>query len=507
MPVFVIPKPHSTDLQMVTHQSTGKYSLNSMIPRDDVIGYPLDNLRHLGEFLLSMHRHDPDLPWVLFKSDVAEAYRLLPVHPYWQIKQVNCIGGSFHVDRNSMFGGCTSGCNWISFMSLVSWIAKKKRNIDFLATYSDDSFRPELARNFTWYKPYNKFMPLNQAKILELWDEINLPHKEKKQVSGSILTIIGIEVDADNLTMTMPQESLQDLITAIIEFTSSHRKFTLREWQRLAGWINWSLNVFPLLQPALNNFYAKITSKSASNRYIRVNNAARADLTWAVNHLQHDTGIHLICQIHWDISSANFTIYCDACLEGMRFWLPDQSVSFYCPVPDGLMDEHIFYFKALCVLSSIHHLVETRQPPQSSRLLIYTDNDNTVAIFNTLWCLPKYNNILISAADVLIKEKLDLHVLHIPGELNYIADAIFRKNFDIAQQHVPGLTISSFSPPHVVLGAAPKWSLPMCGLDNPLGKFGHANTLYVNAPSLLDKLLITQLGKIMDPPWTLTLTS
>ena len=62
MPVFVIPKPHSTDLQMVTHQSAGKYSLNSMIPRDDVIGYPLDNLCHLGEFLLSMHRHDPDLP-------------------------------------------------------------------------------------------------------------------------------------------------------------------------------------------------------------------------------------------------------------------------------------------------------------------------------------------------------------------------------------------------------------------------------------------------------------
>ena len=140
-----------------------------------------------------------------------------------------------------------SGCNWISFMLLISWIAKKKHNIKFLATYSDDSFGPKLGCNFTWYKPYNKFMPLNQAKILELWDEINLPHKEKKQVFRPILTIIGIEIDADNLTMTMPQESLQDLIAAIIKFTSSHRKFTLRKWQRLAGWINWSLNVFPLL--------------------------------------------------------------------------------------------------------------------------------------------------------------------------------------------------------------------------------------------------------------------
>jgi hypothetical protein len=102
-------------------------------------------------------------------------------------------------------------------MSLVSWIAKKKRNIELLATYSDDSFGPEDANNITWYQPYRKVMPSNQAKMLQLWDEINIPHKEKKQVSGSLLTVIGIEVDANALTMTMPQNSLRDLISAITD--------------------------------------------------------------------------------------------------------------------------------------------------------------------------------------------------------------------------------------------------------------------------------------------------
>ena len=32
MLIFAVPKPHSTDLRMVTDQSAGKYSLNSMIP-------------------------------------------------------------------------------------------------------------------------------------------------------------------------------------------------------------------------------------------------------------------------------------------------------------------------------------------------------------------------------------------------------------------------------------------------------------------------------------------
>ena len=456
MPVFAIPKPHSTDLRMVTHQSAGNHSLNSMIPRDDIIGYPLDNLHHLGEFLLSMHHRNPDSPRILFKSNVTEAYRLLPVHPYWQIKQVNRIDGALHVDRNCAFGGRASGCNWIAFMSLVSWITKRKRNVELLGTYADDSFGPEHAHNITWYEPYRKFMPTNQVKILQLWDEINLPHKEKKQVYGSVLTIIGIEVDANALTMSMPLDSLRDLTAAITDFITSRRKFSLKEWQRLAGWMNWSFNVFPLLRPALNNFYAKISGKSAPNRYVRINNAVRADLSWAVSHLEHDTGIRLIQQLRWDASSADFIIYCDACLEGMGFWLPDKCVGFYSPVPEGLNEEQIFYFEALCVLSALHHIIDLQHPPQSSRILIYTDNDNTVAIFNTLRCLPRYNSILISAVDALIAGSLHLRVAHIAGELNYVADAISRNNFDLARRYVPGITISPFSPPRLMLGAAQK---------------------------------------------------
>jgi len=65
------------------------------------------------------------------------------------------------------------------------------------------------------YEPYHKFMPKNQVAILNLWDEINLPHKESKQVFGLTLTIIGIEVNADALTMTMPPDTINKLIIAI----------------------------------------------------------------------------------------------------------------------------------------------------------------------------------------------------------------------------------------------------------------------------------------------------
>ena len=214
--------------------------------------------------------------------------------------------------------------------------------------------------------------------------------------------------------------------------------------------------MFPLLRTTLNNFYTKITGKCAPNKYIRINNAVRADLLWAIQHLESNPGVRLIHHLQWDISSADLIIYCDACLDGMGFWLPDKCVGFYSPVPENMTDKQIFYFEALCVLSAIHHATDFLHVPPLSRILIYTDNDNTVAIFNTLRCLPWYNPILIDAADISIMSGIHLRVLHIPGDLNYVADAISCKKFSLAQQYVPGIAISSFLPPRLLPLGAPK---------------------------------------------------
>jgi len=120
------------------------------------------------------------------------------------------------------------------------------------------------------------------------------------------------------------------------------------------------------------------------------------------------------------------------------------------------MDEHIFFFEALCVLSVIHHITDVLCVPQATKILIYMDNDNTVTIFNMLRCLLHYNPILIDAADMCIKSKIQLRVLHIAGELNCVADAISRNNFDLACQYIPELVISPFLPPQLLLGAPKK---------------------------------------------------
>ncbi|TFY55879.1 hypothetical protein EVG20_g9157 [Dentipellis fragilis] len=95
MPIGVIPKPNSDKLQLVTDHSAGKFSLNSMIAKPEHNNkVQLDNIHDLGHNLLQVRHLLPHLELDLFKSDVAEAYRLMPMHPTWQIKQIVTVGQS-----------------------------------------------------------------------------------------------------------------------------------------------------------------------------------------------------------------------------------------------------------------------------------------------------------------------------------------------------------------------------------------------------------------------------
>ena len=209
MPILIhaVPKTlRSDELCMVTDHSAGPFSLNSMIQRSDIMAYLLDNMKHLGEVLLELRTQlGPDVPLTMFKSDVAEAYRLLPMHVNWQIKQINTIGDQRYVDRCNAFGGHGSGSIWITFNSLVTWIAQHEKSIDNLLVYADDSFKIVETSSLVYYQPFDQYIPRDQVKLLELWQELGVPFKQKKQLFGSPLTIIGINVDPNAMTFTLPQ--------------------------------------------------------------------------------------------------------------------------------------------------------------------------------------------------------------------------------------------------------------------------------------------------------------
>jgi hypothetical protein len=80
--MHTVPKPNSDKLRLVVDHTAGEYSLNSMIDRDAIKGTKLDGLHSLGASLLRFREQHPNVQLVMFKSDVSQAFRRLPMHPH-----------------------------------------------------------------------------------------------------------------------------------------------------------------------------------------------------------------------------------------------------------------------------------------------------------------------------------------------------------------------------------------------------------------------------------------
>ena len=371
------------------------------------------------------------------------------MHPVWQIKQIITVNGQRYVNRNLSFSSSGLPGIFISFNSLVAWIVKNVKSISFILDYVDDSSGCNLQGDTAFYPPYARELPIDQCCMLLLWDELGIPHKEHKQIHGAPLIIIGIDVDPNWMTLCLPETHLLSELHywASKPPKSSSGSFKLKYWERLTGWFNWALNMYHLLHPALNNIYAKMIGKRNRIQCIYINNAIQDDLLWAITHIESSDGIDLFKSRHWIPSMADYVIYCDACPNGMGFWYLASKDRYYAPTPVNVPSNVIFYFKCLCVVSAIIN-VQARTP-HGSKILIYTDNSNTVDIFQTLCCLP-HNQLLKSAINILIKNDYSLCVLHVPGEQNIITDVLSHVKFLIALNIEPDLKLDSFNPPNQV---------------------------------------------------------
>ena len=93
------------------------------------------------------------------------------------------------------------------------------------------------------------------------------------------------------------------------------------------------------------------------------------------------------------------------------------SVSTPCQAPTGA----IFFFEVLAVCH-VAHIAEWFA--DATQLLIVMDNMNTFEVITSLNAQPVYNPVLISAVDAILNLHLDLWVVYIPGQQNFIVDTV-----------------------------------------------------------------------------------
>ncbi|EIN03872.1 hypothetical protein PUNSTDRAFT_77509 [Punctularia strigosozonata HHB-11173 SS5] len=135
----------------------------------------------------------------------------------------------------------------------------------------------------------------------------------------------------------------------------------------------------------------------------------------------------------------------------MGFWSPKFLSGYQSPLPGRAPNDAIFYWEALAVVSALDWACSTLPIPRC--LIVYSDNTNTVDMFNSLKALPQYNELLKTAVDILLLHSIEIRVFHIPGKDNVMADALSRFDNDLVYQLAPTASISLFQPPQSVMNA------------------------------------------------------
>jgi len=464
MPIHVIPKPYTVNFRLITNLSAGDFAPNTMIEKSAVANLPLDTIFELGATLIAFRRAHGNTTLVMWKSDVSQAYCRMPMHKRWQMKQIHTIEGERYVDRCNNFGGKGGYGIWSAFMSLVVWIGWNILLIRFFV-YVDDNFGFERAEALMFHARSGRRLPSQQARLLDLWDDISLPYEDRKQEFSLTLRIIGFVVDPNAMTVTIPDDARSKFLSSIADFinTTADRRHTLREFQALAGYANWVFNVYPLGRPGLSTLYNKIAGKTRANARIYLNSGIIRELHWLSNYIITAPPVRIFLATTWEAIEARsaglrqLEVFTDASSIGLAYYFPSLHLAYHAPLPTNPPSDTIFWFEALAICSAIHHAANVWArdfSPKLDRLLVSTDNMNTAHMFDSLHAKPQYNPLLISSINARIHSSLDVRIRHVPGDNNTIADAISREKFSLARHLVPNLTILSFTPPRDALGAS-----------------------------------------------------
>ncbi|KAL5518601.1 hypothetical protein ACEPAH_284 [Sanghuangporus vaninii] len=412
MPIHVA-RGQSGKLRLIYDHSAGENSLNSLIPKSERSA-AIDRIDALIRILRN-RKLDPTKV-TLFKSDVSHAFRILPMSPYWQALQAVKINGQYYIDRCNTFGNAASQRLFCAFYSLVLWIAENVWRLPDICCYVDDNFSWDFASCMKDYKGkrYSKGLPEKQARLLELWDLVGIPHAPKKQEYGSTLSIVGFRVDLKRMRVAASEDRLKRIIGIMSEFRSSSA-MTLHECQKLAGSINWIFEVNPLLRPGIDSLHREMTNVDQSNGSAQVDMTKRIvfDLQWLSDLLQESKGIHFTSTIPWGPNQASQTAYVCASSEGFGIWFPSSKQAFYHkyqrPVSASFVSD-IHVFAIACAIDRAVKAWNGNLEGRPGRLSILTLDKPTVAVFGQLRARDELRDTLLLALELLVGADIDFLV-------------------------------------------------------------------------------------------------
>ena len=334
----------------------------------------------------------------IFKIDINRVFRHVPIDPgdldllglYWE---------DYFSDRSLLFGFKHESSIFQKLSDTVRFIMRQEGHSiwncidDFLCV----SIPSKIGKTF--------------IRLQKLLKELGLSVSVKKLVPPSTkVTCLGILVDTENLSVSIPTEKLQT-IKFMYQNWVQKSFCTKRELQSLLGSL---LYVAKCIKYAryFRNRMLTLLRENAQEKQIKITEEFRSDLRWFNNFLSVCNGVSFFNYI------PSKSVYLDACPSGLGAIFDSQVYAL--PLPHSWQDVNIAYTEMINILVALKvwHIQWAG---------LQCDNQAVVSVLNTGKTrdrvMAKYaRNVFLW----LSAFNIDIQVVHIPGKMNPVADLLSR---------------------------------------------------------------------------------
>ena len=260
----------------------------------------------------------------------------------------------------------------------------------------------------------------------DLLMELGLPEAtDKAQPPATAVTWLGIVLDTQSMTLSIPDEKLKKVKNKI-NIISQRRSVSKKKYQSLLGAL---LHVAKCIAPA-RLFVSRLLEalRDTKGRYVKLNGEVKKDLRWFREFSEDWNGVGLIASKHY-----TQTIFVDACLTGIG---GTNGRSAYAAQVAQLDDPatNICHLEAANVVVAMHTFVGTQD--DGGHVHIYCDNEAAVQVLSS--GKGRDRTLLDCARGAwMIQAKFNISVTydHIPGKHNDFADDLSRAHINNSHAH------------------------------------------------------------------------
>ena len=220
-------------------------------------------------------------PCWLAKTDIAEAFRLIPIHP----SQYNLLGfkfkGLYYHDK-CLPMGCSSSCQIFErFSNALKWIAQREFGIKNIVKVLDDFLF--LAEDFETCATYLE-------SFREMCKIIGVPLADHKTVGpDTCLTFLGFDLNTVKMEASLPREKI-DRYKLDVKEMIENEQCSLRQLKSVLGKLQFATSIIRSGRCFLRRLYDLTIGKKLPHKIIRITDSAKEDLKIWHDFLDHFNG-------------------------------------------------------------------------------------------------------------------------------------------------------------------------------------------------------------------------